>query len=110
MAIQGSKATGSKINIDQPGIILKSERKLVLARFCDCKTTFQGKISAQPHITFCIQFLDRENNNENNTVRLAKQICFTIVRDYAEILPVSAVISVVFHCSASVVKPRSAEL
>ena len=38
-----------------------------------------GKISAQPHTTLCIQFLDRENNDKNNTLPLGKQICFTIV-------------------------------
>ena len=27
----------------------------------------EGKISAQPHTTLCIQFLDRENNDKNNT-------------------------------------------
>ena len=46
-----------------------------------------GKISAQPHITLCIQFLDRENNDKNNTLPLGKQICFTIVWVCAEILP-----------------------
>ena len=46
-----------------------------------------GKISAQPHTTVCIQFLDRENSDKNNTLPLGKQICFTIVRDCAEILP-----------------------
>ena len=38
-----------------------------------------GKISAQPHTTLCIQFLDRENNDKNNTLPSGKQICFTIV-------------------------------
>ena len=51
----------------------------------------QGKISAPPHPTLCIQFLDRENNdennNKNNTLPLGKQICFTIVGGCAEILP-----------------------
>ena len=46
-----------------------------------------GKISAQPHTTLCIQFLDRENNDKNNTLPLGKQICFIIVRGCAEILP-----------------------
>ena len=46
-----------------------------------------GKISAQPHTTVCIQFLDRENSDKNNTLPLGKQICFTIVKDCAEILP-----------------------
>ena len=46
-----------------------------------------GKISAQPHPTLCIQFLDRENNDKNNTLPLGKQICFTIVWGCAEILP-----------------------
>ena len=44
-----------------------------------------GKISAQPHTTLCIQFLDRENNDENNRLPLGKQICFTIVWGCAEI-------------------------
>ena len=38
---------------------------------------FDGKISAQPHTTLCIQFLDRENNNKNNTLPFRKQICFS---------------------------------
>ena len=46
-----------------------------------------GKISAQPHTTLCIQFLDRENNDKNNTLPLGKQICLTIVWGCAEILP-----------------------
>ena len=45
-----------------------------------------GKISAQPHTTLCIQFLDKENNDKNNTKPLGKQICLTIVWGYAEIL------------------------
>ena len=47
----------------------------------------QGKISAQPHTTLCIQFLDYENNYKNNTLPLGKQICFKIVRGCAEISP-----------------------
>ena len=47
-----------------------------------------GKISAQPHTTLCIQFLDRENNDKNNTLPLGKQTCFTIVWGYAETLPI----------------------
>ena len=46
-----------------------------------------GKISAQPHTTLCIQFLDRENSDKNNTLPLGKQISFTIVWGRAEILP-----------------------
>ena len=46
----------------------------------------KGKISAQPHTTLCIQFLDRENNDKN-TLPLGKQICFTIVWGCAETLP-----------------------
>ena len=45
-----------------------------------------GKISAQPHPTLCIQFLNRENNDKNNTFPLGKQICFTIVWGCAETL------------------------
>ena len=56
-----------------------------------------GKISAQPHITLCIQFLDRENNDKNNTLPLGKQICFTIVWVCAEILP-SVFTKSVFTC------------
>ena len=46
-----------------------------------------GEISAQLRTTLCIQFLDRENNDKNNTFPLEKQICFTIVWSCAEILP-----------------------
>ena len=46
-----------------------------------------GKISVQPHTTLCIQFLNRENNDKNNTFPLGKQICFTIVWGCAETLP-----------------------
>ena len=48
----------------------------------------EGKISAQPHTTLCFQFLDRENNDKNNTLPLGKQICFRAVGGCAEILPV----------------------
>ena len=47
----------------------------------------KGKISAQPQTTLCIQILDRENNDKNNTLPLGKQICFIIVWGCAEILP-----------------------
>ena len=46
-----------------------------------------GKISAQLHTTLCIQLLDSENNDKNNTLPLGKQICFTIAWGCAEILP-----------------------
>ena len=36
----------------------------------------EGKISAQPHPTLCIQFLNIENNDKNNTFPLGKQIFF----------------------------------
>ena len=38
-----------------------------------------GKSPAQPHTTLCIQFLDRENNDKNNTLPLGKHIFLTIV-------------------------------
>ena len=53
----------------------------------DIDQTKSGKISAQPHSTLCIQFLDRENNDKNNTLPLGKQICFSIVWGCTEILP-----------------------
>ena len=49
--------------------------------------TLLSKISAQPHTTLCIQFLDRENNAKKNTLPLRKQICFTIAWGCAEVLP-----------------------
>ena len=49
--------------------------------------TTVGKISVQPHPTLCIQFLNRENNDKNNTFPLGKQICFTMVWGCAETLP-----------------------
>ena len=33
-----------------------------------CSVSREGKISAQPHPTLCIHFLDRENNDKNNTL------------------------------------------
>ena len=36
----------------------------------------------------CIQFLNRENNDKNNTFPLGKQICCTIVWGCAETLPI----------------------
>ena len=48
---------------------------------------FVKKISAQPYPTKCIQLLDRENNDKNNTLPLGKQICFSIVWGCAEMLP-----------------------
>ena len=48
---------------------------------------YSGKISAQPHTTLCIQFLNGENNDKNNTLPLGKQICFTIVWGCTETLP-----------------------
>ena len=50
-----------------------------------------GKISAQPHTTLCIQFLDREIKDKNNRLPLGKQICFAIVWGCAEILPHSPI-------------------
>ena len=55
-----------------------------------------GKISAQPHTTLRIQFLDRENNDKNNTLPLGKQICFTIVWGCAEILPIYEMYPLIF--------------
>ena len=55
-----------------------------------------GKISAQPHTTLCIQFLDRENNDKNNTLPLGKQSCFTIVWGCAEILPIYEMYPLIF--------------
>ena len=65
---------------------------LSLETHCQSPVNHFGKISAQPHPTLCIQFLDRENNDKNNTLPLGKQICLTIVPGCAEILPVSAAI------------------
>ena len=59
---------------------------------CRSKRSFSeesGKISAQPHPTLCIQFLNRGNNDKNNTFPLGKQIYFTIVWGCAETLPLS---------------------
>ena len=50
-----------------------------------------GKISAQPHPTLCIQFLNRENNDKNSTFPLGKQICFAIVWGCAETFTICSV-------------------
>ena len=56
---------------------------------------FLGKISAQPHTTLCIQFLNRENNDKNNTLPLGKQICFTIVWGCTETLPIPIMATII---------------
>ena len=61
---------------------------LNLKKFLSIK--IPGKISAQPHTTLCIQFLDRAKNDKNNTLPLGKQICLTIVWGCAQILPSKA--------------------
>ena len=70
------------IRTDLPGILLPmrlrndlSFSKIAIFHF----VKKNGKISAQPYPTKCIQFLDRENNEKNNTLPLGKQICFSIV-------------------------------
>ena len=65
------------------------QRNRKLARSCLKSPTLVpklGEISAQLHTTLRIQFLDRANNNKNNTLPLGKQSCFTIARGCAEIL------------------------
>ena len=44
----------------------------------EVKGTLVGKISAQPHTTLFMQFLDRENNDKNNRLPLGKQICCVV--------------------------------
>ena len=66
--------------------IVKNKFCLLIKKTFNYHVNF-GKISAQPHTTLCIQFLDRENNDKNNTLPLGKQICFTIVWGCEEILP-----------------------
>ena len=66
------------------------------ADFLEILTINNGKISAQPHTTLCIQFLDRENNDKNNTLPLGKQICLTIVWGCAEILPTRIILHAKF--------------
>ena len=65
----------------------RSRTLCLLTVFVSFQDRKKGKISAQPHTTLCIQFLDRENNDKNNTFPLGKQICFTIVWGCTETLP-----------------------
>ena len=46
------------------------------------------KISTQLYIALCVQFLDTENNDKNNTLPLGKHICFIIVWGCAECYPI----------------------
>ena len=49
--------------------LLKMNLKKIFFLSCSLELgTKEGKISAQPHTTLCIQFLDRENNDKNNTL------------------------------------------
>ena len=45
------------------------------------------KFALNPMLHYAFSSLDRENNDKNNTLPLGKQICFTLVRGCAEILP-----------------------
>ena len=66
-------------------LIISHENLIELLQMCSIQhititqRTTHGKISAQPHTTLSIQFLDRENNDKNNTLPLGKQICLAIV-------------------------------
>ena len=40
------------------------------------KITLLGKVSAQPHTTLCIQFLDRENNDKKRYITIEKTDLF----------------------------------
>ena len=55
-----------------------------------------GKISAHPHPTLCIQFLNRENNNKNNTHILC------VLRSFWRFLP----FLLVYHRCYSVIRRR----
>ena len=46
-----------------------------------------GKISVQPHPTLCIQFLDRENNDKNNTLLFTLCGNFTNNRKRRRVFP-----------------------
>ena len=57
---------------------------IVHSAFCTNRYSWHQYSKLAQHPTLCIQFLNRENNDKNNTFPLGKQICFTIVRDCAE--------------------------
>ena len=69
-----------------------------------------GKISAQPHTTLCIQFLDRENNDKNNRLPLGKQICFlygrTVERSYNQIFLAKWVTTILYSYGATLCELR----
>ena len=46
-----------------------------------------GKISAKPHTTLCIQFLNRENNDKNSKISIGKTALFTTAWDNPKYLP-----------------------
>ena len=77
----------------------------MLARNQSIRYSTFSKISAQPHTTLCIQFLDRENNDKSNTLPLVKQICFTLVWGSVEILPnIHTKYPCVLTCSPKITK------
>ena len=71
-------------DVSRPNSVLA--KRCYISSFSNLALRF-GKISAQPHPTLCIQCLNRENNDKNNTFPLGKQICFTMVWGCAETLP-----------------------
>ena len=86
-----NRSAHREIAIDQDRIPQGSRIISFDPRSCEMLIIFLGKISAQPHPTLCIQFLNRGNNDKNNTFPLGKQICFTIVWGCAETLPISLI-------------------
>ena len=69
----------------------------LLRDVCSKRTRRQWSASATGKVpnTLWIQFLDRENNEKNNTLPLGKQICLKIVWGCAEILPVQLFIKAI---------------
>ena len=53
---------------------------LTVERFFNLNSKSFGKISAQPHTTLCIQFLDRENNDKSNRLPLGGNFTEFFVR------------------------------
>ena len=69
-------------------VTLSSEGITSKLFFFPSEVSNKVKISTQPYITLCVQFLDSENNDKNNTLPLGKNICFTIVWGCAECYPI----------------------
>ena len=68
-------------------VTLSSEGITSKLFFFPSEASNKVKISTQPYITLCVQFLDTENNDKNNTLPLGKKYLFYNSMGLCRMLP-----------------------